>query len=350
MTNEIFGSPSMAAYRAQAIDLIDRLGTIAVLDLETSSLSPAQGRAVEVAIGLFKGGEMLTSFSTILKGPIEARSLKNGVPEEALPDAPTFSNIAPIVRGIVDEAQFLLGQNIGFDQAWVVAESKRCGVEIALPPAIDTIALGKAAFPGLISYRLDELSDAAGVVPHVPRHRALPDVFTEHDVFVAAIAELVRVGVVKSTSDIASYVGKGIRRWDSSQVPEQVADPALADLVDRFGEMVAERERLSGEITMVESALTELAAKTGKKVLSGKRYVAQIGGYMIWKVPRDDHAAAMTKTILEECGLADEYSETSAYLLAKGIRAGRLSEPVVEALSHFGRLEQVTRVKAYPRH
>ncbi len=341
--------PAAAICRARAVELVRRLGDVCVVDVETTALSPSSGRVVEVAVAVFRGADMVASFSSLVRGTVEPPSmLRNAVPTEALPDAPAFGEVAPILAAFLARADVVVGQNIAFDLAFLKAEFARAGVEASIPDTVlDTIGLAKSSMR-LAHHDLASLADATGVAVQRPQHRALADVMTEFEVFMALVTELVRCGKVGCADDLVAFSGRGVRRMKEGGATTPDVPEEVADLVDGLGRLAEERERLTGEIGIAERGIAEACEQLGRKAVAGKEFFVSSYEYDTWEHPNDDAVRERVKEVLSKVGLWDAVAEVNGYLLARLIADSGVAEPALAELEALGRLRRVTRVRVHP--
>lgn len=160
----------------------------AVVDLETTGLSPARDEIIEIgALLVDKGFRTIGEFSTLVK------------PRVALP--PQITRLTGIDQELLDSQGIRLqdgfrqlldflgdrpvfAHNAAFDQSFLVNASAQCG--LAFPNVMyDTICMAEAAWPELDSYALFSLAQRMGL-GNSPAHRALADAKATLDVLRAA--------------------------------------------------------------------------------------------------------------------------------------------------------------------
>jgi DNA polymerase-3 subunit epsilon len=152
---------------------------LVVLDFETTGLTPAFDRIIEVAATLLVGhrpvetfhqlmhpGMRLPSFITSLTGISDAMLSGQPKPEQVMPRLQQFVRGLPIVA-----------HNAAFDRGFLHAELTRAGLR-AQSEFLCTMRLARRLAPGLPSYRLDALLDALQVRAPDARqfHRSVADV------------------------------------------------------------------------------------------------------------------------------------------------------------------------------
>lgn len=152
---------------------------IAVIDFETTGLSPNQGdRATEIAIVVLEGAQVVGRFQSLMNAGvrispfIEAYTgISNDMVRAAPPAAEVMAEAARFARGMP-----LVAHNASFDQRFWDAEMARLGGE--RPPQATmacTMLLSRRLYPQAGSYRLGSLA-AFHAIPSAGRsHRALAD-------------------------------------------------------------------------------------------------------------------------------------------------------------------------------
>jgi DNA polymerase-3 subunit epsilon len=155
------------------------LEPIAVIDFETTGLSPAQGdRATEIAIVVLEGAQVVGRFQSLMNAGvrispfIEAYTgISNEMIRAAPPAAEVMAEAARFARGMP-----LVAHNASFDQRFWAAEVARLGgVASSEPPMACTLLLSRRLYPQAGSYRLGSLA-AFHSIPSAGRsHRAMAD-------------------------------------------------------------------------------------------------------------------------------------------------------------------------------
>ena len=153
------------------------MSQIAVIDFETTGLSPAMGdRATEVAIVLIEGGRVVDRFQSLMNAGIGIPPFITGLtgisnamlatsPSAAsvMSDASRFANNAPMVA-----------HNASFDRKFWVAELERAGLA-APQPFVCTLLLSRRLYPQAPSYKLGSLADYHRLPRAGTAHRAMAD-------------------------------------------------------------------------------------------------------------------------------------------------------------------------------
>lgn len=119
---------------------------LAVIDFETTGLSPEQDRVIEIGVACFENGQ-LTALKNWLVNPgipvpEDARAIHN-ISDEELAGAPPFAEVVADVRTVV-AGHLPVAYNALFDRAFLHAELQRAGVVLGdggggedAPPAFE---------------------------------------------------------------------------------------------------------------------------------------------------------------------------------------------------------------------
>ena len=150
---------------------------IAVIDFETTGISPGQGaRATEVAIVLLEGGVVVDRFQSLMKTgawiPPFITQL-TGITNAMV-------NAAPDAAGVMQESARFVGNapmvahNASFDSKFWQAELALAGLPAPQPFAC-TVLLSRRLYPQAPSHKLGVLVDYHGLPRTGQAHRALAD-------------------------------------------------------------------------------------------------------------------------------------------------------------------------------
>ncbi|RYB90069.1 hypothetical protein EUA06_11705 [Nocardioides glacieisoli] len=151
-------------------------GPFAVIDFETTGLSPRRDRVVEVAVArVHASGKIEDEFATLInpEGRDVGPTFIHGITNAQVKRAPTFAEIAPDLLARMSGA-VVVAHNATFEEAFLAAELKRAGIEVRPLPALCTLWLGRQTF-STPNYKLGTLARAGGVTL-VDKHAALGDV------------------------------------------------------------------------------------------------------------------------------------------------------------------------------
>jgi DNA polymerase-3 subunit epsilon len=180
--------------------------TFAVLDLETTGLSPDSDRITEIGVVKAHAGEVLGEFSTLVHPgrPVPpAITAVTGITNQMLSGQPPIQAVLPalleFLRGTV-----LVAHNAGFDTRFLAAAIEREGYPPLRLPVVDTAAVARRVLRDEVrSCRLSELARHYRS-PVAPEHRALPDARATIHVLYGLLE---RVGVLGATTlqDLQDY-------------------------------------------------------------------------------------------------------------------------------------------------
>lgn len=147
----------------------------AIIDIETTGLSPNSEKITEIAIIIHDGKKVLNEFSTLInperKIPYRITQI-TGINNKMVEDAPKFYEIAKQIVELT-ENKIIVGHNVRFDYGFIRNEFKSLGYEYK-KPTLDTIKLARKLIPGKPSYGLGKLCQTLGI-ENPDRHRALGD-------------------------------------------------------------------------------------------------------------------------------------------------------------------------------
>jgi len=149
---------------------------IVVLDCETTGLDAATERVIEIGVVRLDASlQPAATFSTLvdpLRQPPPQVTRLTGITAADLAAAPPFADAWPAVRDFIGDA-VIVGHNIGFDLAFLTAETARAGLPVPSGPSFDTLEAALLLLPELDRHGLDALASELGLP--LPTHRALSD-------------------------------------------------------------------------------------------------------------------------------------------------------------------------------
>lgn len=170
------------------------MNSFAVIDFETTGLSPAHGaRPTEIAVVLVEGGEIVDRFQSLMNP---------GVPIP--PDIQAFTGItnamvrsAPLIREVMAEAvdfvasRPIVAHNAAFDRKFWAASTSGFGMED--DRFICSLLLARRLFPGAPNHKLATLVRALGLPAAGRFHRALADAECTAHLFIRLGQEIERL-------------------------------------------------------------------------------------------------------------------------------------------------------------
>jgi len=152
--------------------------TVAVLDFETTGLSPSQGdRATEIAVALVRGGQIIDRFQSLMNSgrriPSEVTQL-TGITNAMISADP------PATKVMREAAKFVgalpvVAHNASFDKRFWQAELSYLGIPVGTQFAC-TMLLSRRVYPQSPNHRLSTLVHMLGLPTSGRAHRAMVDV------------------------------------------------------------------------------------------------------------------------------------------------------------------------------
>lgn len=155
-------------------------GPIAVIDFETTGLSPTQGdRATEIAVVLVQGGRVVDRFQSLMNAGVRISSFIEsftGISNAMVAAAPPAAQVMADAARFVGSAP-LVAHNAGFDRRFWQAELARLGPDApaAHNPFACTMLLSRRLYPEAGSYRLGSLAALHDLAYGSRAHRAMAD-------------------------------------------------------------------------------------------------------------------------------------------------------------------------------
>jgi DNA polymerase III subunit epsilon len=150
---------------------------IAVIDFETTGLSPAMGsRATEVAIVLLEGGQIVDRFQSLMDAGVHIPAFitgLTGISNAMVAAAPAAERVMVDASRFVGQAP-LVAHNAAFDRKFWQAELALAG-ETALHAFACTLLVSRRLYPHASSHKLGVLVDYHGLPRAGRAHRALAD-------------------------------------------------------------------------------------------------------------------------------------------------------------------------------
>ena len=175
------------------------LGPFTVFDFETTGMSPVRDRVVELAaLRIETDGEESSFHRLVHPGrPIPPGvSCIHHITDDMVADAPHFAAVA---REFLDfaEGSTLVAHNAIFDLGFLQEGLARCGLPLWKGKTLDSVKLARRCFPGLASYRLQNLRQALRLDDEPGNdqaHRAGADVFWTMQVLKLSLERAIRAG------------------------------------------------------------------------------------------------------------------------------------------------------------
>ena len=152
--------------------------TVAVLDFETTGLSPGWGdRATEIAVTLMRDGQIVDRYQSLMNAgrriPAEVVAL-TGITNSMIASAP------PVDKVMREAVQFVgkhpvVAHNASFDRKFWQAELGLLGI-VANQPFACTMLVSRRIYPNAPNHKLSTLVDMLRLPKPGRAHRAMVDV------------------------------------------------------------------------------------------------------------------------------------------------------------------------------
>ena len=148
---------------------------LAIVDLETTGGSPRYHRVIEIGVLLVENGQLVKRWQTFIHpgvGIPEKINRLTGISDHDVLKAPDFQQIAEDLSDLL-EGQVFVAHNVRFDQGFLKAVFKRCGIAFK-PRMLCSVKLSRHLFPQFNRHSLNHIIKRFGFnVKH--RHRAMDD-------------------------------------------------------------------------------------------------------------------------------------------------------------------------------
>ena len=203
------------------------MSLIAVIDFETTGLSPAMGdRATEVAIVLVEGGRVVDRFQSLMNAGVRIPAFitgLTGISNAMVAAAPDAATVMAAASRFVGSAP-MVAHNASFDRKFWQAELARAGVEpaAAAQPFACTMLVSRRLYPQAPSHKLGVLVDYHQLPRAGRAHRALAD------------AEMAAALLARIQHDL--HARHGVARPDHALLMalQRCAKPALRALMAQY--------------------------------------------------------------------------------------------------------------------
>ncbi len=178
---------------------------IAVIDFETTGLSPAMGdRATEIAIVLMDGDRVLDRFQSLMNAGVRISSFieaYTGISNEMIARAPPAAQVMAQASRFVG-ARPMAAHNASFDRRFWAAELERLG-HAAPQPFACTMLLSRRLYPQAPNYKLGSLAAFHALPLSGRAHRAMSDAETAAALLAQIRTDLrSRFGVAQPSHDL----------------------------------------------------------------------------------------------------------------------------------------------------
>ncbi|WNS74004.1 ATP-dependent DNA helicase DinG [Bacillus sp. DTU_2020_1000418_1_SI_GHA_SEK_038] len=166
-----------------------------VIDLETTGNAPKKGdKMIQFAAVVIENGKIVEEYSSLVNPgqsiPPFIEEL-TGLDDEAVKDAPVFSEIAPKVLTLLEDAYFV-AHNVLFDLSFLQEELLLAGYNGFYGPVLDTVELSRVFMPTADSFQLSELAYREGL-NHERPHQADSDAYVTAELLLLLLDRMERL-------------------------------------------------------------------------------------------------------------------------------------------------------------
>ena len=139
----------------------------AVIDFETSGLSPHQGdRAIEIGVALFDGERVIDTYQSLMNPGVEVPYFiedLTGISQEMVDDSPASTTVMREVRQIIGDLP-IVAHNASFDKRFMDSELRRIRTRLA-NEFICSLRVARRVYPAAPNPKLATLVRLTGVQP-----------------------------------------------------------------------------------------------------------------------------------------------------------------------------------------
>lgn len=170
--------PYTREYKGKKLD--DKIAEYVVVDIETTGLSPAQSKIIEIAALKVKEGEVIDRFQKLVNPQTRISPMithLTGITNDMVQDADTIDIVLEEFRKFVQDA-VIVGHNVNFDINFLYDNLYQTHQQYLTNNFVDTMYLSRNVLKGLPNYKLESLTQYFNV-SYDGAHRALNDcIFT----------------------------------------------------------------------------------------------------------------------------------------------------------------------------
>ncbi len=195
------------AFNVEKRDLLEE--TYVVFDVETTGLSAAYHKIIELAAVKIKNGEIIDRFSQFANPhePLSATTIElTGITDEMVKDAPEIAEVLKAFYAFIGQ-DTLVAHNASFDMGFLNAGFKNIGYDEVKNPVIDTLELARYLYPELKNHRLNTLCKTFDI-ELTQHHRAIYDAEATGHLLWKMVNDIVERGTT-SLDQLNNHIGDG---------------------------------------------------------------------------------------------------------------------------------------------
>lgn len=184
-------------------------GRYIIFDLETTGLSAATERIIEIGAVKVENGKISESFDLFVdpeKAITPEITRLTSITNEMVAGAPKEAEALEQFFRFCDGCDILVAHNADFDMGFLRAAIRRCGREED-PVQIDTLVMARAMYPELKKHKLDTIAERLGVAQK-HHHRADDDARVLAEIFLKMVQKLVEDAGITKVMDINHSMGQ----------------------------------------------------------------------------------------------------------------------------------------------
>ena len=184
-------------------------GRYIIFDLETTGLSAATERIIEIGAVKVENGKISESFDLFVdpeKAITPEITRLTSITNEMVAGAPKEAEALEQFFRFCDGCDILVAHNADFDMGFLRAAIRRCGREED-PVQIDTLVMARAMYPELKKHKLDTIAERLGVTQK-HHHRADDDARVLAEIFLKMVQKLVEDAGITKVMDINHSMGQ----------------------------------------------------------------------------------------------------------------------------------------------
>lgn len=177
-----------------------------VVDVETTGLSAAKNRVIEIALVKVENLKITEKYQTLINPltyiPYFITNL-TGIANDDVKNSPTFDRVADKIINF-SENSILTAHNFSFDSSFLRSEFAICGRDFQAQDTLCTVKLARKIYPALKSKSLGSVSRHLNL-KNSDAHRALGDAETTARILIKMIKELMQNENIQTVDELLSY-------------------------------------------------------------------------------------------------------------------------------------------------